>query len=173
MRKRISVCMLAAMMSVTSMYSFAAQGAENETGSETETSIEVESDAEIDMLVDPMNADKLLVKIRVIQPEEILDAYFGKENWDKNLIYETILVTYKEARPDEESMIEEWEKLLQTLNIDIMDEYIRQTDYLNGDRPTYTYYIQQDGIKFSPETYSIGKVGNSTDYFGVFVSVSV
>ena len=62
MRKRISVCMLAAMMSVTSMYSFAAQGAENETGSETETSIEVESDAEIDMLVDPMNADKLLVK---------------------------------------------------------------------------------------------------------------
>ena len=155
MRKRISVCMLAAMMSVTSMYSFAAQGAENETGSETETSIEVESDAEIDMLVDPMNADKLLVKIRVIQPEEILDAYFGKENWDENLlseeqtiegssrnlydnekqkilitsdgiVYETILVTYKEGRPDEESMIEEWEKLLQTLNIDIMDEYIRQ-----------------------------------------------
>lgn len=27
MRKRISVCMLAAMMSVTSMYSFVAQGA--------------------------------------------------------------------------------------------------------------------------------------------------
>ena len=95
------------------------------------------------------------MKIRVIQPEEILDSYFGKENWDENLlseeqtiegssrnlydnekqkilitsdgiVYETILVTYKEGRPDEESMIEEWEKLLQTLNIDIMDEYIRQ-----------------------------------------------
>ena len=155
MRKRISVCMLAAMMSVTSMYLFVVQGAENETGSETETSIEVKSDAEIDTSVDPMSANKLLVKIRVIQPEEILDSYFGKENWDENLlseeqtiegssrnlydnekqkilitsdgiVYETILVTYKEGRPDEESMIEEWEKLLQTLNIDIMDEYIRQ-----------------------------------------------
>ena len=130
-------------------------GTENETGSETETSIEVKSDAEIDTSVDPMSANKLLVKIRVIQPEEILDSYFGKENWDENLlseeqtiegssrnlydnekqkilitsdgiVYETILVTYKEGRPDEESMIEEWEKLLQTLNIDIMDEYIRQ-----------------------------------------------
>lgn len=155
MRKRISVCMLAVMMSVTSMYLFVVQGAENETGSETETSIEVKSDAEIDTSVDPMSANKLLVKIRVIQPEEILDSYFGKENWDENLlseeqtiegssrnlydnekqkilitsdgiVYETILVTYKEGRPDEESMIEEWEKLLQTLNIDIMDEYIRQ-----------------------------------------------
>ncbi len=155
MRKRISVCMLAVMMSVTSMYLFVVQGTENETGSETETSIEVKSDAEIDTSVDPMSANKLLVKIRVIQPEEILDSYFGKENWDENLlseeqtiegssrnlydnekqkilitsdgiVYETILVTYKEGRPDEESMIEEWEKLLQTLNIDIMDEYIRQ-----------------------------------------------
>ena len=155
MRKRISVCMLAVMMSVTSMYLIVVQGTENETGSETETSIEVKSDAEIDTSVDPMSANKLLVKIRVIQPEEILDSYFGKENWDENLlseeqtiegssrnlydneiqkilissdgiVYETILVTYKEGRPDEESMIEEWEKLLQTLNIDIMDEYIRQ-----------------------------------------------
>ena len=155
MRKRISVCMLAVMMSVTSMYLFVVQGTENETGSETETSIEVKSDAEIDTSVDPMSANKLLVKIKVIQPEEILDSYFGKENWDENLlseeqtiegssrnlydnekqkilitsdgiVYETILVTYKEGRPDEESMIEEWEKLLQTLNIDIMDEYIRQ-----------------------------------------------
>ena len=155
MRKRISVCMLAVMMSVTSMYLFVVQGTENETGSETETSIEVKSDAEIDTSVDQMSANKLLVKIRVIQPEEILDSYFGKENWDENLlseeqtiegssrnlydnekqkilitsdgiVYETILVTYKEGRPDEESMIEEWEKLLQTLNIDIMDEYIRQ-----------------------------------------------
>ena len=155
MRKRISVCMLAVMMSVTSMYLFVVQGTENDTGSETETSIEVKSDAEIDTSVDPMSANKLLVKIRVIQPEEILDSYFGKENWDENLlseeqtiegssrnlydnekqkilitsdgiVYETILVTYKEGRPDEESMIEEWEKLLQTLNIDIMDEYIRQ-----------------------------------------------
>ena len=67
MRKRISVCMLAVMMSVTSMYLFVVQGAENETGSETETSIEVKSDAEIDTSVDPMSANKLLVKIRVIQ----------------------------------------------------------------------------------------------------------
>ena len=64
------------------------QGTENETGSETETSIEVKSDAEIDTSVDPMSANKLLVKIRVIQPEEILDSYFGKENWDENLLSE-------------------------------------------------------------------------------------
>lgn len=202
MRKRISVCMLAAMMSVTSMYLFVVQGAENETGSETETSIEVKSDAEIDTSVDPMSANKLLVKIRVIQPEEILDAYFGKENWDENLlseeqtiegssrnlydnekqkilitsdgiVYETILVTYKDDIPDEETMLNEWENLFQKLNIDIADEYIKQVDYLNGNSSTYTYYIQQDGIKLSPEAYTIGKVGNTTEYFGVFARVSV
>lgn len=202
MRKRISVCMLAAMMSVTSMYLFVVQGAENEIGSETETSIEVKSDAEIDTSVDPMSANKLLVKIRVIQPEEILDAYFGKENWDENLlseeqtiegssrnlydnekqkilitsdgiVYETILVTYKDDIPDEETMLNEWENLFQKLNIDIADEYIKQVDYLNGNSSTYTYYIQQDGIKLSPEAYTIGKVGNTTEYFGVFARVSV
>ena len=36
-----------------------------------------------------------------------------------------------------------------------------------------TYYIQQDGIKLSPEAYTIGKVGNTTEYFGVFARVSV
>ena len=35
MRKRIGVCMLAAIMSVTGISSFAAQGAENETEQET------------------------------------------------------------------------------------------------------------------------------------------
>ena len=54
-------------------------------------------------------------------------------------------------------MLKEWEQLLQTLNINIMDEYIKQVDYLNGDRATYTYYLQQDGIKLSPEGYAIGK----------------
>lgn len=55
MRKRISVCMLAAMMSVTSMYSFVAQGAENET--EQETGIEQESETQAEEAVDPMSAD--------------------------------------------------------------------------------------------------------------------
>ena len=41
MRKRIGVCMLAAIMSVTGISSFAAQGGENET--EQETGIEQES----------------------------------------------------------------------------------------------------------------------------------
>ena len=202
MRKRISVCMLATMMSVTSMYSFVAQGAENET--EQETGIEQESEeleTQAEEAVDPMSADRLLIQTRVIDPTEILDVYFGKGKWDENLltsetaiqserslydgeerqilvvtdniIYETIIVTYKDDIPDEETMLDEWENLFQKLNIDIVDEYIKQVDYLNGNSSTYIYYIQQDGIKLSPEMYSIGKVGNSTEYFGVFARVSV
>lgn len=200
MRKRISVCMLAAMMSVTSMYSFVAQGAENET--EQETGIEQESETQVEEAVDPMSADRLLMRIRVFSPEEVLDAYFGKGKWNEdlltnkttieasdrnlydgeerqilmvtdNIIYETIIVTYKDDIPDEETMLNEWENLFQKLNIDIADEYIKQVDYLNGNSSTYTYYIQQDGIKLSPEAYTIGKVGNTTEYFGVFARVSV
>lgn len=199
MRKRISVCMLAAMMSVTSMYSFVAQGAENET--EQETGIEQESETQAEEAVDPMSADRLLMRIRVFSPEEVLNAYFGEGKWNEDLIteqstlaseryiydgekqqvlvvtdntvYESIAITYKDDVPDEESMLKEWEQLLQTLNINIMDEYIKQVDYLNGDRATYTYYLQQDGIKLSPEGYAIGKEGNETEYFGQFVMVSV
>ena len=198
----MSVCMLATMMSVTSMYSFVAQGAENET--EQETGIEQESEeleTQAEEAVDPMSADRLLIQTRVIDPTEILDVYFGKGKWDENLltsetaiqserslydgeerqilvvtdniIYETIIVTYKDDIPDEETMLDEWENLFQKLNIDIADEYIKQVDYLNGNSLTYTYYIQQDGIKLSPEAYTIGKVGNTTEYFGVFARVSV
>lgn len=201
MRKRIETCMLAAMMSVISMYSFTVLGAENETGSETETSIELESDEEIDTLVDPMSADRLLMKIRIFDLSEVLDAYFGKGKWNKdliteqstvaseryvydgekeqilvvtdNVVYESIAVTYKDTVPDEKKMVSEWEQLLQKLNINIMDEYIKQTDYLNGDRATYTYYIQQDGIKISPEGYVVGQEGNETEYYGQFAQVSV
>ena len=202
MRKRISVCMLAAMMSMTSLYSFATHGAENET--EQETGIEQESEeseTQTEEAVDPMSADRLLMRIRVFSPEEVLNAYFGKGKWNEDLIteqstlaseryiydgekqqvlvvtdntvYESIAITYKDDVPDEESMLKEWEQLLQTLNINIMDEYIKQVDYLNGDRATYTYYLQQDGIKLSPEGYAIGKEGNETEYFGQFVMVSV
>lgn len=200
MRKRISVCMLAAMMSVTSMYSFVAQGAENET--EQETGIEQESETQAEEAVDPMSADRLLMRIRVFSPEEVLNAYFGEGKWNEdlltnkttieasdrnlydgeerqilmvtdNIIYETIIVTYKDDIPDEETMLNEWENLFQKLNIDIADEYIKQVDYLNGNSSTYTYYIQQDGIKLSPEAYTIGKVGNTTEYFGVFARISV
>lgn len=202
MRKRISVCMLVAMMNVTSLYSFATHGAENET--EQETGIEQESEeseTQTEEAVDPMSADRLLMRIRVFSPEEVLDAYFGKGKWNEDLIteqstlaseryiydgekqqvlvvtdntvYESIAITYKDDVPDEESMLKEWEQLLQTLNINIMDEYIKQVDYLNGDRATYTYYLQQDGIKLSPEGYAIGKEGNETEYFGQFVMVSV
>ena len=200
MRKRISVCMLAAMMSVTSMYSFVAQGAENET--EQETGLEQESETQAEEAVDPMSADRLLMRIRVFSPEEVLNAYFGEGKWNEdlltnkttieasdrnlydgeerqilmvtdNIIYETIIVTYKDDIPDEETMLNEWENLFQKLNIDIADEYIKQVDYLNGNSSTYTYYIQQDGIKLSPEAYTIGKVGNTTEYFGVFARVSV
>ena len=202
MRKRISVCMLVAMMNVTSLYSFATHGAETKT--EQETGIEQESEeseTQTEEAVDPMSADRLLMRIRVFSPEEVLDAYFGKGKWNEDLIteqstlaseryiydgekqqvlvvtdntvYESIAITYKDDVPDEESMLKEWEQLLQTLNINIMDEYIKQVDYLNGDRATYTYYLQQDGIKLSPEGYAIGKEGNETDYFGQFVMVSV
>ena len=202
MRKRISVCMLAAMMSVTSMYSFVAQGAENET--EQETGVEQESEeleTQAEETVDPMSADRLLMRMRVFSPEEVLVAYFGEGKWDENLIteqstlaseryvydgekqqvlvvtdnivYESIAITYKDDIPDEERMLKEWEQLLQALNITVMDEYIKQVDYLNGDRATYTYYLQQDGIKISPEGYAIGKEGNETEYFGQFVMVSV
>ena len=202
MRKRISVCMLVAMMNVTSLYSFATHGAETKT--EQETGIEQESEeseTQTEEAVDPMSADRLLMRIRVFSPEEVLDAYFGKGKWNEDLIteqstlaseryiydgekqqvlvvtdntvYESIAITYKDDVPDEESMLKEWEQLLQTLNINIMDEYIKQVDYLNGDRTTYTYYLQQDGIKLSPEGYAIGKEGNETEYFGQFVMVSV
>ena len=202
MRKRISVCMLVAMMNVTSLYSFATHGAETKT--EQETGIEQESEeseTQTEEAVDPMSADRLLMRIRVFSPEEVLDAYFGKGKWNEDLIteqstlaseryiydgekqqvlvvtdntvYESIAITYKVDVPDEESMLKEWEQLLQTLNINIMDEYIKQVDYLNGDRATYTYYLQQDGIKLSPEGYAIGKEGNETEYFGQFVMVSV
>lgn len=202
MRKRISVCMLVAMMNVTSLYSFATHGAETKT--EQETGIEQESEeseTQTEEAVDPMSADRLLMRIRVFSPEEVLDAYFGKGKWNEDLIteqstlaseryiydgekqqvlvvtdntvYESIAITYKDDVPDEESMLKEWEQLLQILNINIMDEYIKQVDYLNGDRATYTYYLQQDGIKLSPEGYAIGKEGNETEYFGQFVMVSV
>lgn len=202
MRKRISVCMLVAMMNVTSLYSFATHGAETKT--EQETGIEQESEeseTQTEEAVDQMSADRLLMRIRVFSPEEVLDAYFGKGKWNEDLIteqstlaseryiydgekqqvlvvtdntvYESIAITYKDDVPDEESMLKEWEQLLQTLNINIMDEYIKQVDYLNGDRATYTYYLQQDGIKLSPEGYAIGKEGNETEYFGQFVMVSV
>lgn len=199
MKKRISVCILATMMNVTSLYSFAAHGAETKT--EQETGIEQESETQTEEAVDPMGADRLLMRIRVFSPEEVLDAYFGKGKWNEDLIteqstlaseryiydgekqqvlvvtdntvYESIAITYKDDVPDEESMLKEWEQLLQTLNINIMDEYIKQVDYLNGDRATYTYYLQQDGIKLSPEGYAIGKEGNETEYFGQFVMVSV
>lgn len=202
MRKRISVCMLVAMMNVTSLYSFATHGAETKT--EQETGIEQESEeseTQTEEAVDPMSADRLLMRIRVFSPEEVLDVYFGKGKWNEDLIteqstlaseryiydgekqqvlvvtdntvYESIAITYKDDVPDEESMLKEWEQLLQTLNINIMDEYIKQVDYLNGDRATYTYYLQQDGIKLSPEGYAIGKEGNETEYFGQFVMVSV
>ena len=49
--------------------------------------------------------------------------------------------------PDEESMLEEWETLFQKFNIDIADEYTKQVDFLNNDRPVYTYNIQQYSIK--------------------------
>jgi hypothetical protein len=190
------------MMNVTSLYSFATHGAETKT--EQETGIEQESEeseTQTEEAVDPMSADRLLMRIRVFSPEEVLDAYFGKGKWNEDLIteqstlaseryiydgekqqvlvvtdntvYESIAITYKDDVPDEESMLKEWEQLLQTLNINIMDEYIKQVDYLNGDRATYTYYLQQDGIKLSPEGYAIGKEGNETEYFGQFVMVSV
>ena len=203
MRKRISVCMLVAMMNVTSLYSFATHGAETKT--EQETGIEQESEeseTQTEEAVDPMSADRLLMRIRVFSPEEVLNAYFGEGKWNEdlltnkttieasdrnlydgeerqilmvtdNIIYETIIVTYKDDIPDEETMLNEWENLFQKLNIDIADEYIKQVDYLNGNSSTYTYYIQQDGIKLSPEAYTIGKVGNTTEYFGVFARVSV
>lgn len=69
MRKRISVCMLVAMMNVTSLYSFATHGAETKT--EQETGIEQESEeseTQTEEAVDPMSADRLLMRIRVFSP---------------------------------------------------------------------------------------------------------
>ena len=157
MRKRISVCMLAAMMSVTSMYSFVAQGAENET--EQETGIEQESEesqTQAEEAVDPMSADRLLMRARDFRPSEILDAYFGEGKWDEALVtnqdslaserneydgedrtvlivqsgigFLAISITYKNEVPDEEIRRQEGEDLLQALNIDITDEYIKQTE---------------------------------------------
>lgn len=202
MRKRISVCMLAAMMSVTSMYSFTVQGAENET--EQETGIEQESEesqTQAEEAVDPMSADRLLMRARDFRPSEILDAYFGEGKWDEALVtnqdslaserneydgedrtvlivqsgigFLAISITYKNEVPDEEIRRQEGEDLLQALNIDITDEYIKQTDIANDDRSVYTYYLQQDGIKLSPEGYSIGGEGDGTEYYGQLATISM
>lgn len=199
MRKRISVCMLAAMMNVTSMYSFVAQGAETKT--EQETEIERESETQAEEAVDPMSADRLLMRARDFRPSEILDAYFGEGKWDEALVtnqdslaserneydgedrtvlivqsgigFLAISITYKNEVPDEEIRRQEGEDLLQALNIDITDEYIKQTDIANGDRSVYTYYLQQDGIKLSPEGYSIGGEGDGTEYYGQLATISM
>lgn len=202
MRKRISVCMLAAMMSVTSMYSFAAQGAENETEQETEIEQESEeSETQAEEAVDPMSADQILMRARKFEVSEILNAYFGEGKWDENLItsqeslaserneydgenrklwivqtgvgFLSITITYKDEVPDEKVRLQEGEDLLQTLNINIMDEYMKQTDFVNDDRSVYTYYLQQDGIKISPEGYSIGSEGDETEYYGQFAKISM
>ena len=143
MRKRISVCMLATMMSVTSMYSFVAQGAENET--EQETGIEQESEeseTQAEEAVDPMSADQILMRARKFEVSEILNAYFGEGKWDENLItsqeslaserneydgenrklwivqtgvgFLSITITYKDEVPDEKVRLQEGEDLLQT-----------------------------------------------------------
>lgn len=88
MRKsnHVYVCQLA-MMNVTSLYSFATHGAETKT--EQETGIEQESEeseTQTEEAVDPMSADRLLMRIRVFSPEEVLDAYFGKGKWNEDLI---------------------------------------------------------------------------------------
>ena len=199
MRKRISVCMLAAMMSVTSLYSFATHGAETKT--EQETEIERESETQAEEAVDPMSADRLLMRARDFRPSEILDAYFGEGKWDEALVtnqdslaserneydgedrtvlivqsgigFLAISITYKNEVPDEEIRRQEGEDLLQALNIDITDEYIKQTDIANGDRSVYTYYLQQDGIKLSPEGYSIGGEGDGTEYYGQLATISM
>lgn len=202
MRKRIGVCMLAAIMSVTGISSFAAQGAENET--EQETGIEQESkesETQAEEAVDPMSADRLLMRARDFRPSEILDAYFGEGKWDEALVtnqdslaserneydgedrtvlivqsgigFLAISITYKNEVPDEEIRRQEGEDLLQALNIDITDEYIKQTDIANGDRSVYTYYLQQDGIKLSPEGYSIGGEGDGTEYYGQLATISM
>lgn len=202
MRKRISVCMLAAMMSVTSMYSFAAQGAENETEQEKEIEQESEeSETQAEEAVDPLSADRILMRARKFEVSEILNAYFGEGKWDENLItsqeslaserneydgenrklwivqtgvgFLSITITYKDEVPDEKVRLQEGEDLLQTLNINIMDEYMKQTDFVNDDRSVYTYYLQQDGIKISPEGYSIGSEGDETEYYGQFAKISM
>ena len=189
--------MLAAMMSVTSMYSFAAQGAENET--EQETGIEQESETQAEEAVESSRAKELdFLKFEV---SEILNAYFGEGKWDENLItsqeslaserneydgenrklwivqtgvgFLSITITYKDEVPDEKVRLQEGEDLLQTLNINIMDEYMKQTDFVNDDRSVYTYYLQQDGIKISPEGYSIGSEGDETEYYGQFAKISM
>ena len=174
MRKRISVCMLAAMMSVTSMYSFAAQGAENET--EQETGIEQESETQAEEAVDPMSADQILMRARKFEVSEILNAYFGEGKWDENLItsqeslaserneydgenrklwivqtgvgFLSITITYKDEVPDEKVRLQEGEDLLQTLNINIMDEYMKQTDFVNDDRSVYTYIASKMELRY-------------------------
>ena len=202
MRKQISVCMLAAMLSVTSMYSFAAQGAEVETEQETGIEQELEeSEVQEENAIDPLSADQILMRARKFEVSEILNAYFGEGKWDESLItsqdslaserneydgenrklwivqtgvgFLSITITYKDEVPDEKVRLQEGEDLLQALNINITDEYMKQTDFVNDDRSVYTYYLQQDGIKISPEGYSIGSEGDETEYYGQFAKISM
>ena len=148
-----------------------------------------------------MSADQILMRARKFEVSEILNAYFGEGKWDENLItsqeslaserneydgenrklwivqtgvgFLSITITYKDEVPDEKVRLQEGEDLLQTLNINIMDEYMKQTDFVNDDRSVYTYYLQQDGIKISPEGYSIGSEGDETEYYGQFAKISM
>ena len=83
MRKRISVCMLVAMMNVTSLYSFATHGAETKT--EQETGIEQESEeseTQTEEAVDPMSADRLLMRARDLKFwMHILVKESGMKRW--------------------------------------------------------------------------------------------
>ena len=177
MRKRIGVCMLAAIMSVTGISSFAAQGAENET--EQETGIEQESkesETQAEEAVDPMSADRLLMRIRVFSPEEVLDAYFGEGKWNEDLLTNETTIEASDRNlydGEERQILMVTDNIIYETIIVTYKDDIKQVDYLNGNSLTYTYYIQQDGIKLSPEAYTIGKVGNTTEYFGVFARVSV
>ena len=80
MKKRISVCILATMMNVTSLYSFAAHGRKPKQN--RKQGIEQESETQTEEAVDPMSADRLLMRIRVFSPEEVLDAYFWKRKME-------------------------------------------------------------------------------------------
>lgn len=149
---------------------------------------------------DYLSADRLVTKAHKFDPKETFDFYFGKDGWDEGSLIKmtainerymyvgddrqvttiidgdfvyTIVVKYAQNMPDEEVLREEWEGLFSALDIPVMDDYIRQTDYLNGDRHLYTYYLEYDGIKVYPTNYEIGSVGDETDYHGAFVTIQM
>lgn len=164
--------------------------------SSTEFYEEESTVSEEELIPDYENAEILVMKKRQFSFKELLNAYYGEDNWDiENLtVSGTEHATY--TAPDEEyslrlactapgsfyidvdcgevenpdAMIREWRYLLEELDIPLTEDH---SVWQMGDFVRYHFYVQHNGIKFCPEDIVIGNGGNEVWYRGQAVIVDV